>query len=109
MPDDSSNNILVFLRRDRKGRELICAVNFSPVAREDYRFGVPEKAEYKEVFNTDAPRWGGSGAVNANPIPVEAIPSHGRKTSIRVRIPALGAVYLQGRGAFKQKKGADHP
>lgn len=109
VPDDNSNNILVFLRRDRAGRELICAVNFSPVAQEDYRFGVPEKAEYKEVFNTDAPRWGGSGIVNEKPIPVEAAPSHGRETSIRVRIPALGAVYLQGRGAFKQKKGADHP
>lgn len=107
--DDSSNNILVFLRRDRKGRELICAVNFSPVAREEYRFGVPKRAEYREVFNTDDVRWGGSGIVNENPIPVEAAPSHGRETSIRVRIPPLGAVYLQGRGAFKQKKGADHP
>ena len=109
VPDDSSNNILVFLRRDRKGRELICAVNFSPVAREEYRFGVPKRAEYREVFNTDDVRWGGSGIVNENPIPVEAAPSHGRETSIRVRIPPLGAVYLQGRGAFKQKKGADHP
>lgn len=109
VPDDSSNNILVFLRRDRKGRELICAVNFSPVAREEYRFGVPKRAEYREVFNTDDVRWGGSGIVNEKPIPVEAVPSHGRETSIRVRIPPLGAVYLQGRGAFKQKKGADHP
>ena len=109
VPDDSSNNILVFLRRDRKGRELICAVNFSPVAREEYRFGVPKRAEYREVFNTDDVRWGGSGIVNEKPIPVEAAPSHGRETSIRVRIPPLGAVYLQGRGAFKQKKGADHP
>ena len=109
VPDDSSNNILVFLRRDRKGRELICAVNFSPVAREEYRFGVPKRAEYREVFNTDDVRWGGSGIVNEKPIPVEAAPSHGRETSIRVRIPPLGAVYLQGRGVFKQKKGADHP
>ena len=47
--------------------------------------------------------------VNEKPIPVEETPSHGRETSIRVRIPPLGAVYLQGRGVFKQKKGADHP
>lgn len=109
VPDDNSNNILVFLRRDRAGREIVCAVNFSPVAQENYRFGVPEKAEYREVFNTDEARWGGSGVINAGTIPVESVPSHGREVSIRVRIPALGAVYLQGQGIFKQEKGADHP
>ena len=109
VPDDNRNNILVFLRRDRAGREIVCAVNFSPVAQLDYRFGVPEKAEYREVFNTDEARWGGSGVVNAGTIPVEEVPSHGREVSIRVRIPALGAVYLRGQGNDKQEKGADHP
>ena len=108
--DDNRNNIIVFLRRDLQGEELICAVNFSPVAREEYRFGVPEKAAYREVFNTDSAQWGGSGFINEEPIAVEAVPSHGRQTSISVRIPPLGAVYLQGEGRFKQQeKGADHP
>ena len=108
--DDNRNNIIVFLRRDLQGEELICAVNFSPVAREEYRFGVPEKAAYREVFNTDSVQWGGSGFINEEPIAVEAVPSHGRQTSISVRIPPLGAVYLQGEGRFKQQeKGADHP
>ena len=109
VPDDKSNNVLVFLRRDRQGRELICAVNFSPVMREGYRFGVPEKASYKEVFNTDALQWGGIGAVNESPIPVEAVPSHGRGTSISIRIPSLGAVYLRGEGKYHREKGADQP
>lgn len=109
VPDDKSNNVLVFLRRDRQGRELICAVNFSPVMREGYRFGVPEKESYKEVFNTDALQWGGIGAVNELPIPVEAVPSHGRGTSISIRIPPLGAVYLRGEGKYHREKGADQP
>ena len=108
VPDDNHNNVIVFLRRDRRGRELVCAVNFSPVLRENYRFGVPERAEYKEVFNTDAPQWGGSGAINETPIPVEAVPSHGRETSIAVRIPPLGTVYLRGAGKYNRKKGANH-
>ena len=108
--DDNRNNIIVFLRRDLQGEELICAVNFSPVAREEYRFGVPEKAAYREVFNTDSVQWGGSGFINEEPIVVEAVPSHGRQTSISVRIPPLGAVYLQGEGRFnQQEKGADQP
>ena len=83
-------------------------MNFSPVLRENYRFGVPERAEYKEVFNTDALQWGGSGAISETPIPVEAVPSHGRETSIAVRIPPLGTVYLRGAGKYNRKKGANH-
>ncbi len=41
MADDNRSNVIVFLRRDRAGHELVCAVNFSPEAWEDYRFGVP--------------------------------------------------------------------
>ncbi len=95
--DDSHSNVIIFLRRDRKGHELICAVNFSPEAWEGYRFGVPGKLYYEEVFNTDAPQWGGSGVCNIGPIPVEDVPSHGQDKSIALRIPPLGAVFLQGR------------
>ena len=102
--DDNHNNVLVFLRRDRKGHELICAVNFAPVPWENYRFGVPDHAYYEELFNTDDTRWGGSGICAAGPIPVEPVPSHGREQSIALTIPPLGAVILRGHGKRKQKK-----
>ena len=105
MADDNYNNSLVFLRRDRRGRELVCIVNFAPVAHEDYRFGVPEKAVYKEVFNTDAPQWGGSGVTNPEPIVTEWIPSHQQAQSIAVRVPPLGAVILQGKGRLTKQMG----
>ena len=95
--DDNRNNVIVFLRRDRAGRELICAVNFAPQAIEGYRFGVPSAARYEEIFNTDDPIWGGSGVVNTGAVAVEPIPSHGREKSVCVRIPPLGAVILRGR------------
>ncbi|MBO4853886.1 MAG: 1,4-alpha-glucan branching protein GlgB [Oscillospiraceae bacterium] len=95
--DDNRNNVIVFLRRDRAGRELICAVNFAPQAWENYRFGVPAAEIYEEICNTDDPLWGGSGVVNAGDIAVEPIPSHGQEQSVCVRIPPLGAVILQGR------------
>jgi len=102
--DDNQNNVLVFIRRDRVGHELICAVNFSPEVRENYRFGVPPKARYEELFNTDDTAWGGSGVINDAPIPTEDIPSHGREQSISVRIPPLGAVILQGKGHYSARK-----
>lgn len=103
--DDNHNNIIVFLRRDRSGRELVCLVNFSPEVQESYRFGVPAKARYEEVFNTDDTAWGGSGVVNDVPVVTEAIPSHGLDQSIAVKVPPLGAVILQGKGRYFAKSG----
>ena len=89
--DDNRNNVLVFVRRDRTGDERIIAVNFSPVKRENYRFGVDKIGVYEEVFNTDDAQWGGSGA-GSGTVAAEAIPSHGRPQSMAVTIPPLGAV-----------------
>ena len=96
--DDNCNNVLVFRRTARDGKSLVLAVNFSPVALEGYRFGVPPKARYEEVFNTDDVQWGGSGVTNPEPIETEFIPSHQQAQSIALRIPPLGAVILQGKG-----------
>ena len=96
--DDNSNNVLVFRRTARDGKSLVLAVNFSPVALEGYRFGVPPKARYEEVFNTDDVQWGGSGVTNPEPIETELIPSHQQAQSIALRVPPLGAVILQGKG-----------
>ena len=96
--DDNCNNVLVFRRTARDGKSLVLAVNFSPVALEGYRFGVPPKARYEEVFNTDDVQWGGSGVTNPEPIETEFIPSHQQAQSIALRISPLGAVILRGKG-----------
>ena len=101
--DDNYNNVLVFRRTDRSGKSLIAVINFSPVAVEGYRFGVPPKARYDEVFNTDDARWGGSGVTNPEPIETEFIPAHQQAQSIAVRVPPLGAVILQGKGKLTKQ------
>ena len=104
MQDDNHNNVAVFLRRDKKGKCLVAAVNFSPLAYEGYRFGVPACRELKEVFNTDEVRFGGSGVTNSEPAPVEQISSHGRDYSAAVRIPPLGAAFFVCSGKVPGKK-----
>ena len=102
VPDDNHNNVVVFLRCDRKGRELIAAVNFSPVAQGEYRFGVPPKKRYREVFTTDCAEYGGTGAWrNEKPVEVLPIPSHGREQSLCVKLPPLGAAFFAGEGVWK--------
>ncbi|MEY8386574.1 1,4-alpha-glucan branching protein GlgB [Oscillospiraceae bacterium 38-13] len=98
--DDNHNNVVVFLRKDKKGRDLLCAINFSPNTYEGYRMGVPAHKQYTPVFNTDAVEYGGDGFGDTAPVPVEAIESHGKEHSAAIRIPAFGAVFLRGEGSF---------
>lgn len=103
--DDNCNNVVVFVRRDREGRELIAAVNFSPVGQAEYRFGVPPKKTYREVFTTDFAAYGGTGDwCNEEPIETEGIPSHGKPCSLCVKIPPLGAAFFSGEGEWHEEK-----
>ena len=107
--DDNHNNVVVFVRRDRKGRELIAAVN-SPVGRADYRFGVPPKKTYREVFTTDLPAYGGTGDWrNEGELLTESIPSHGKPCSLCVTIPPLGAVFFAGEGEWQEEEKTNEP
>ena len=108
--DDNHNNVVVFVRRDRKGRELIAVVNFSPVGRADYRFGVPPKKTYREVFTTDLPAYGGTGDwCNEGELLTESIPSHGKPCSLCVTIPPLGAVFFAGEGEWQEEEKTNEP
>lgn len=104
VPDDNHNNVVVFLRRDKKGRDLMCAVNFSPNTYTNYRMGVPPHRRYVPVFNTDDPAYGGDGFGDSEAVMVEAVPSHGKECSAAIRIPAFGAVFLRGEGTFPRPR-----
>ncbi len=103
--DDNQNNVVVFLRRDKRGRELLCAVNFSPNAYENYRVGVPGRQRYVPLLNTDALEFGGDGFGDTGPIPVERIESHGKDFSIAMKIPPFGGVFLKGEGRLRKGGG----
>ena len=67
---------------------MIC--NFVPVAQEARRIGVPFKGKYKEVFNSDAKKFGGSGWVNPRVKQSKAQEADEREQSISVKIAPLG-------------------
>ncbi|MEU0301041.1 1,4-alpha-glucan branching enzyme [Streptomyces sp. NPDC006175] len=92
----AEDNAFAFVRYDADGSPLIAVSHFSPVVRQDYRIGVPDGPEtWVEVLNTDAARYGGSDVRNEEPLKPEAVPAHGRDTSITLTLPPLATVWLR--------------
>ncbi len=79
-------------------------VNFSPVELHDYRFGVPQKKEYCEIFNSNEIQFGGSGAGNPMPVRTEWVASHGHPCSISITIPPMAGIVLRGEGYLRVPK-----
>ncbi len=94
--DDADNSVFIWLRRDDRGREIIAASNFTPVARQQYRVGIPAaNSKWREVLNTDLRHYGGSDAGNgAGDLLSEAIAANGREQSLSLTLPPLSTIFL---------------
>ncbi|WP_445384668.1 1,4-alpha-glucan branching protein GlgB [Robiginitalea sp. IMCC44478] len=92
---DAENSVLTYIRKGKaKKDDLIVACNFTPVPRENYRIGVPKTRQLKEIFNSDAEKYGGSGMENTT-ASVSKTPWHGYERSIEVNLPPLGVVVFR--------------
>ncbi len=93
---DYLNSVLVFLRKgDENDPAILVALNLTPVVREDYQIGVPGLAEWKEILNSDAHNFGGTGMFNNGTlIPVE-VPCHGRPYRLSLTLPPLAMIAFE--------------
>jgi 1,4-alpha-glucan branching enzyme len=96
---DGSNakaSVLTFLRQGKDEHDVIVtAFNFTPVPRPDYRIGVPRPGRWREVMNSDARELGGGGQGNLGVVESRPIPWNGRRHSVSVNLPPLGAVFFK--------------
>ncbi len=94
--DDAENSALSFLRKGRStGNRILVACNFTPVPRENYRVGAPRGGAWKEVLNSDATLYGGSGMGNMGEVDAAPVPFHGRAWSLAITLPPLAVVFLK--------------
>ncbi|MFD6025950.1 1,4-alpha-glucan branching enzyme [Streptomyces griseoluteus] len=94
--DAAEDNVFAFLRRDAEGGPLLCVANLSPLARHDYRLGVPDDVPaWHEVLNTDLACYGGGDVAGQGAVKPEPQPWHGRPASIRLTLPPLATVWLR--------------
>jgi 1,4-alpha-glucan branching enzyme len=91
---DRDNSILSWIRRDKSGEIVICITNFTPVVRNNFRIGVPQAGSYRELLNTDAQHYGGSGISNPA-MTAEPVASHNRPQSLSLELPALATLILE--------------
>jgi len=94
--NDSAGNVVSFLRlaADGSGRVLACVANFAGQPHLNYRIGLPLAGRWREVVNTDAKVYGGSGVGNLGAVQAVAEPWHGRPNSARITVPPLGVLWL---------------
>ena len=93
----AETNVLAFARKARDPREAVVFVlNFSDQSYPQYRIGMPYPVEYRELLNSDASEYGGSGAtVPGKSVMAEEMASHGFAFSIVLNLPPLSAVVLK--------------
>ena len=70
---------------------VVC--NFNPVLREGYEMGVPNAGSYKEVLNSDDPKYGGSGVTNGT-VRSRKGAMHGFEQHVSLTLPPLSTLYF---------------
>lgn len=93
--NDSTNNVLSFLRYGTDGSVLAAVFNFSGVAHADYHLGLPSAGRWREILNTDAAEYNGGGVGNFGGVEAVDEPRHGRPASAVLVLPPLSALWLE--------------
>jgi 1,4-alpha-glucan branching enzyme len=94
--NDSLTSTISLLRKSENPRDTILAVcNFTPVTRQEFRVGVPHGGYWREMLNSDAREYAGSGMGNLGGVHAEEVPTHGRPFSLSLTLPPLAALFFK--------------
>ncbi|MEO6870763.1 MAG: 1,4-alpha-glucan branching protein GlgB, partial [Chthoniobacterales bacterium] len=89
---DADNCVVAFLRRSLAGEVIAFVVNATPIARYNYRLGVPNAGYYREIINTDAETYGGSNVGNLGGLDAQEVEWQRHRHSIVANLPPLAVV-----------------
>ncbi|CAM2780528.1 1,4-alpha-glucan branching protein GlgB [Paenibacillus sediminis] len=89
-PHDASQSVISFIRKGKKANDTLhIIINFSPVARENYRIGVAKAGEYVQIFSSADEKYGGAGVGNLPLLQSEKKKWHDRPNSLECFVPPL--------------------
>ncbi len=92
--DDADRNIVAFIRRDKRGNEVLCLTCFSGTDADDYLFGVNKRGKYRVIFCSDDKKYGGTGSLRHKTLTTVKKSSHGKQYSLHFNVPKLTTLYL---------------
>jgi 1,4-alpha-glucan branching enzyme len=96
---DAEGSVISYLRKPAGGgAPLLVVANFTPVPRENYLVGVPRSGRWRELLNSDATHYGGSGVGNQGGVDSVPVAAHGRFSALNLRLPPLGVIILKHEG-----------
>ncbi len=93
-PNEADASILSFLRFAHDGSPVLVVCNFTPVPRNNCLAGVPVGGYWKELLNSDALDYGGSGVGNLGGAEAHSVPTHGMPRTLTLTVPPLGCLFL---------------
>ena len=94
--NDNLTSTISLLRKSESAKDTVLIVcNFTPIPRLGYRVGVPTAGYWRELLNSDALEYGGTGAGNLGGVHADAEPAHGRPHSLKLTLPPLSALFLK--------------
>lgn len=93
--EDRDASVLSFLRRAADGGELLVVCHFTPVPRRNYVVGAPVGGRWRELLNSDARDYGGSGMGNFGGVEAAPVGVHGRPFSLTLTLPPLAVLVFK--------------
>ncbi len=96
---DAESSVISLLRKGKSTEdEILIACNFTPLPRLNYRLGVPSRGSWRELLNSDATGYGGSGMGNLGTVEAGPGEMHGRPNSMMVTLPPLSVIFFKHSG-----------
>ena len=93
--DDNVNSVFAWARHaGGEGPSVAVVSNFTPVPRHGYTLPLPAAGRWREIINTDAVQYGGSGIGNLGAITAIAEPALGQPAHAKVSLPPLATLYF---------------
>ena len=90
--DDADRSIYSYIRKGSSGKNNILVVlNMTPMRRNNYWVGVPNKGKYKLLLNSDEKRFGGNGGDIPSVINATEGECDNRKYHLEFDLPSYGA------------------
>jgi 1,4-alpha-glucan branching enzyme len=93
-PNDAGISLLSFLRFAKDDDALLVVCNFTPVPRYNVLTGVPAGGYWRELLNSDAADYGGSGVGNLGGVEARPVPTHSMPYTVTLTVPPLGCLFL---------------